>query len=404
MSELDQVLVDAVESGSVPFAVAAVADRHGVVWQGSAGNATESQLAAQDTLFRLFSMTKAIGGCAAMILIDRNLLSLDTPVASVLPEFSEIQVLTKMGPNGPELRPPARPVTLRHMLTHTAGFAYEAWSPKQALWQMITGAAHPVTGTLASLRSPLMFEPGEDFAYGIGFDWLGPIIEKLDGRKVDRFCKEEIFDPLGMNDTAFEPDFARDRLATNRIRCVGGEFANFEISPAAHPEVYGLGQALYSTAPDYLRFLRMVLNRGELDGHRVISTEAVELMMADQMGGLSMPVMKSIAPLMSANVDLCPGTRKTWSAGFMRNETDIPGMRSAGSLTWAGFLNTHYWVDPVKDVAAVFMTQSLPYCDPIVMDSYATFERAVYRAVDSASGLRSLEQADTAAHSLNATI
>lgn len=396
MSELDHLLDRAVESGSVPFVVAAVADGEGSVWQGSAGYAAESQLAGPGTLFRLFSMTKAIGGCAAMILVDRNLLTLDTPVVQILPEFAEIQVLEAMGARGPVLRPPSRPVTVRHLLTHTAGFAYEAWSPKQALWQLITGAAHPVTGTVESLKSPLMFEPGEDFAYGIGYDWLGPIIESLDGRQVEVFCQDEIFNPLGMNDTSFEPDFAKDRLASGRIRCADGELANFEVSPAPHPEVYGLGQALYSTAPDYLRFLRMVLNRGELDERRIISPGAVDLMLTDQMAGLSMPVMKSIAPLMSADVDLCPGIRKTWSAGFMRNETDRPGMRSAGSLTWAGFLNTHYWIDPVKDVAAVFMTQSLPYCDPIVMEAFDEFERAVYRAVNSPSGLRSLTSAEFA--------
>jgi len=387
MSELDQLLADAVERQDIPFAVAMVANREGTLWQGSAGKASASIEAGPQTLFRIFSMTKAIGALAAMIVVDRELLSLDAPVVSVLPEFGEIQVLEKLGLDGPVLRPPRRPVTLRHLLTNTAGFAYEAWNKKQAIWQMVTGAAHPVTGTLASLMSPLMFDPGEDFAYSHSFDWIGPIVERLDGRKIERFCQDEIFDPLGMIDTAFEPDFARERLAGVRLRGADGGFCDFELSPTPHPEVYGMGQALYSTAPDYIRFLRAILNGGELDGHRVISVGTTEFMMTGQMGDMEMPVLKSIAPLLSADFDPCPGAPKTWTAGFVRNQTDMPGMRSAGSLCWAGFLNTHYWVDPASDLAAVLMTQSLPFGDVRFMEAYGAFERAAYRAFGSASAL-----------------
>lgn len=183
-----------------------------------------------------------------------------------------------------------------------------------------------------------------------------------------------------MTDTFFELDGTRDRLADLKLRGEDGRFADFEFAvPVPHPEFYGMGHALYGTAPDYLRFLRMVLGRGELDGRRVISSETAELMMVNQMGELSMPVMKSTSPEISVDVDFFPGTRKTWTAGFMRTEADIPGMRSGGSLSWAGAANTHYWIDPVNDVAAVFMTQSFPFCEPRFMDTYVAYERAVYR-------------------------
>ena len=396
MSELDQLLADSVERGDLPFAVAMVANHERVLWQGSEGNATASTPAGAQTLFRIFSMTKPIGALAAMILVERDLLSLGTPLVSVLPEFGEIQVLETIGPDGPVLRPPRRPVTLLHLLTNTSGFAYDPWHKKQAIWQLVSGAPHPVAGTVISLKHPLMFDPGEDFAYGFGFDWLALIIEKLDGRNVEQFCQEEIFGPLGMADTVFEPDFARERLAAVKVRGADGslwDLGDFAIGPPPHPEVYGLGQALYSTASDYVRFLRMMLGRGGLDGQRLISTDAIEFMMTDQMGGLSMPVMKSIAPLWSDDVDLCPGTRKTWSAGFMRNEADIPGMRSSGSLSWAGFLNTHFWIDPVKDVAAVLMTQLLPFCDARFMETYAAFEQAVYRGLGVCGALEPMPEA-----------
>jgi CubicO group peptidase (beta-lactamase class C family) len=390
MTRLDQLLVDAVEHEDVPFVVAMVADREGVLWQSSAGHANASTAAGPGTVFRLFSMTKAIAGLAVAILIERGMVKLDTPLGSILPDFAELEVLERMGPDGPVFRAPRRPVTMRHLLTHTSGFALEAWNKKQAIWQLVTGAPHPVTGTRASLRHPLMFDPGERWAYGFGQDWLAPIVERIDGRTIVRFCQEEIFDPLGMRETGFEPDFAGERLATVCLRGNDGEFAEFEFSPPRNPEVYGMGQALYGTAPDYIRFLRMVLSRGELDGNRLVGRDTMDLLLLDQTSGMSIPPMRSLAPLLTADVDLFPGVRKTSTAGFMRTETDVPGMRGAGSLMWAGFLNTHYWVDPANDVAAVFMTQSLPFCDPRVMEAYDAFEREVYRTLADRAAMRSI--------------
>jgi methyl acetate hydrolase len=399
MRELDQLIVDAVAHENLPFAVAAVANAQGVLWEGSAGEANGSRAAGPDTVFRLFSQTKAIGGLAAMILVDRRQLSLETPVASVLPEFNAIQVLESMGPDGPVFRAPRRPVTLRHLLTHTSGLAYSEWytcrggeqamNVKQHAYHEAIGSQHILNETFASLMSyPLAFDPGDGFVYGVGYEWLGLVVQGVDGRSIDRFCQEEIFEPLGTRDTMFEPDDARDRVAAIMLRGDDGHFAEFDAPaafgatsvPAAHPEFYGMGQALYGTAPDYVRFLRMVLNRGELDGQRVISPETAELMMVNQMGDMSVPsTMKTNAPPLLDDVEWFPGTRVTHTAAFFRNESDIPDMRSAGSLTWAGFMNTHFWVDPAKDIAAVLMTQSLPFCEPGFMETYADFERAVYQ-------------------------
>jgi CubicO group peptidase (beta-lactamase class C family) len=382
MLRLDRLLADAVARRDVPFAVAIVADRDGIVWQGSAGRATQRRVAAPDTLFRIFSMTKAIGSLAALILADRGLLSLETPVVSVLPEFSDIRVMESLGPIGPVLRPPRHPVTLRHLLTHTAGFAYGTWNREQTAWHEFTGMPHVLAGTLASLNYPLHFEPGQEFSYGIGYDWAARMIERIDGRQIDHFCQEEIFGPLGMVDTAFEPDAARDRLAELKIRGEDGKFTAIELSPAPHPEFYGLGGTLYSTALDYIQFLRLVLNQGSLNGRRVISAPTMDLMMVNQIGSMSVPVMKSVNPQLSADVDLVPGTRMTHTIGLFRNETGIPGGRGAGSLTWAGAANTHFWIDPVNDIAAVLMTQSFPFCEPRFMDTYAAYEQAVYMHLD----------------------
>lgn len=378
-ARLDQLLEDAVSRRDLPFAVAAVANRRETLWQGSVGEAAPDVKAGPDTLFRIMSMTKAVGAAAALILVDRGTLDLETPVASVLPEFADIRVLESIGPEGPVLRQPRTTCTVRHLLTHRSGFAYETYDAKQAAYQRLPGSPDILEGTVQSLNYPLMFDPGEGFVYGIGLDWIGRLVERADGRRIDQFCLEEIFRPLGLSSTLFEREGEQKRLAGVQVRAEDGGFAEVEYNPPSRPEVYGMGSALYSTAPDYLRFLQMVLNDGELDGNRVLSPAAVELMKTNQSGDSTVPVFRSVLPGLSADVDLFPpGTTMTWTAAFLRNESDVPGRRPAGSLTWAGFLNTHYWIDPANGIAAVLMTQTLPFCDPGYMNAYDEYERAVY--------------------------
>lgn len=383
---LDDLLADSVSSKDVPFVVAMVANSAGVLWQGCAGPAGESVPAGQDAVFRIFSQTKAIGAAAAMILVDRGQLSLDTPVASVVPEFEQVQVLDSIGPDGPVLRAPRTRCTLRHLLTHTSGLAYEGLDHRMTALRDATPPPAAM-GTMDNLLGyHMMFEPGTEFAYGVGLDWVGLMIQRVDGRSVDRFCREEILEPLGMVDTVFEPDEHHDRVPRLRQRAADGGFVVVDVAPPPYPEHYSLGICLYGTARDYVRFLRMVLNRGQLDGRRILSEEAIDLMLLNQMpAGVTVSPMLSSDQPWSADVDFFPGTRKTWTAGFLRTEETIPGMRSAGSLTWGGIFNTHYWLDPAHDIAAVWMTQCLPYVEPRVVARYQEFERAVYRRFISSS-------------------
>jgi methyl acetate hydrolase len=384
MSELDRIIAEAVDQQHMPFAVAMVANREGVLWQGSAGRATATLDAGPDTLFRVFSMTKAVGSAAALMLVERGLLSLETPVASVVPEWDELRVLESVGPDGPVLRPPRRTCTLRHLLTHSSGLAYETFHAKQQAYQQLPGSPDILDGTATGFNYPLMFDPGEGFSYGISIDWVGRMVHRIDGRPIDRFCQEEIFDPLGMTDTAFEVDGNRDRLAGIKLRGEDGQLVAIDYEIPSRPEEYGAGHAMYSTAPDYIRFLRMVLNRGELDGRRVLGSQAIELMTTSQLVDLPVPVLKSVLPVVSADVDYFHGAPASWTAAFLRNEGDLTGRRAAGSLTWSGVLNTQYWIDPANDITAVLMTQMMPFCDPAFMRTYEAYEQAVYKTfVDS---------------------
>ncbi len=379
--DLDGVLTQAVASGDVPFAVGMVGSSAGTLWSGAAGDRCPGAPATLDTVFRVFSMTKAVGSFCAMLLIDRGRLTLETPVVEVLPEFAGIMVLDGFDGDAPRLRAPRTTATLRHLATHTSGFAYEFWNADIARWKAAVDHPTVVSGQLRSLHYPLAFDPGTAWDYGLGIDWLGRMVEAADGRPIDAFCRDEIFGPLAMADTAFElePHLA-PRSADLSARTENGGFAPFALAPPARPEFYGMGHALYSTAPDYLRFLRMILNGGALDGVRLIGADTLAALLGNQIGALRIGRLPTVAPALSADIDLFPGTPKTHSLAFMRVEADVPGMRAAGSQGWAGVCNTHYWIDPARDRAGILMTQSLPFVEPRFLATYGAFERAVYAA------------------------
>ena len=379
MTTKDTVLSRAVDRQDVPFVVGMVTNAKGRTYSGAFGDASAGLKASDDTVFRIFSMTKAIGSTAAMILVDRGKLNPETPVDEILPEFAKIQVLQGFDGDKPILRAPKTKATVRHLATHTSGLEYEFWNADVANYLAKTGHPSILSGLKSAMFYPMMTDPGTRWGYGPSIDWLGLVVEKVDGRRIDKFCREEIFGPLGMKDTAFEvSDAMAKRLAAVKIRGEDGKFGPFDIAPPPQPEVYGMGHALYGTAPDYIQFLRMFLNRGSLNGNRVLSEKAVDWMFGDRMNGLTFEKMITVTPAITADFDAFAGTRRTHSFGFFRNEADIPGRRSAGSQSWAGVLNTHFWLDPRKGIGAVIMTQSLPFVEPRYMQLYGDFETAVY--------------------------
>ncbi len=381
MSALDDVLKAGVAAGAAPGLVAMTGNAGGVTWSGAAGESAPGKAIKADAVFRIFSMTKAIGSTAAMILIDRGKLKPEATVESVLPEFAKIQLLDGFDGDKPRMRAPKSKATIRQLATHTSGLVYEFWNTDVPRWMQATDHPSILSGLKKSLFYPLMFDPGTRWDYGIGIDWLCQAVEKVDGRKIDKFCQEEIFGPLGMTSTAFEPEGLAARLASVSARGEDGKFAPFELAPPPHPEFYGMGHCLYSSAGDYMRFLRMFLNKGQLDGKRILSEKGVATMLQNHIGDLRVGKMITAIPPVTADVDLFPGIPKTHSLGFLRVEKDVPGMRSAGSQGWAGVLNTHFWFDPAKNVAATIMTQTLPFVEAPFMDVYAKFERAVYASL-----------------------
>jgi methyl acetate hydrolase len=340
-----------------------------------------------DTVFRIASMTKAITCVAAMQLVEQGKLSLDGPLPAIDPGLSAPQVLTGFDAAGkPQLRPAKRAITLKQLMTHTAGFCYTQWNADLLRYVTESGMPLMATGRLAAMRQPLMFDPGERWEYGINIDWIGRLVEEASGQKLDTYFAEHITGPLGMTDTGFTvtPE-QRSRQVSVHQRSPDGVLTPQPFEPlSVAREFLAGGGGLYSTAGDYLTFLQMLLKAGTLNGQRIIKPDTVAQMAENQIGNLPAGVLKTANPPLTNDVDFFPGQRVRWGLSYMLTLDPGPNGRSPDSLTWAGIYNTYYWLDPVKRVAGVIMTQILPFADPATLEVYGSFERGVYAMIGGA--------------------
>lgn len=380
-SDIDRVLQSAIDRGDVPGVVAMAATREGPCYAGAFGRRALPDGAAMtpDSVFWIASMTKAITSTAAMQLVEQGKLALDRPIAEVLPELAAPQVLEGFGAAGePRLRPANGPITLRHLLTHTAGFVYAIWYPDMGRYMEMQGIPDIFTCKNAALLVPLAFDPGAQWQYGINIDWVGKAVERASGQTLGAYCAEHLFGPIGMPDTAFQLTPERQRRVVGvHQRGPDGVLApmEFGLPPDAEFEMGGGG--LYGTAADYLAFERVFLNEGRANGRQVLRPDTVRLMCQNAMGAINVQALPP-APPYSNQAEFYPGMVKKWGLAFMISTEAVAGARSAGSLTWAGLANTYFWIDPAKGVAGVILMQLLPFADAKALALYDGFEKAVY--------------------------
>lgn len=378
----DPLLQDAVARGAVPGVVAMACDREGTIYEGAFGERVlgGGQPMTADTVCWIASMTKAVTSVAAVQCVERGLIDLDAPAARVVPDIAAAQVLTGFDAEGrPTHRPPRRPVTLRHLLTHSAGFSYEIWNADVARWQQAMGVPSVTSCDPRALQLPLLFDPGERWEYGINIDWAGLMVEAVSGQKLGTYLRENLFEPLGMRSTGFRitPDM-RSRLAGTHLRGPDGKLAPFPFELPQEPGFEMGGGGLYSTAGDYLRFVRMVLNHGQLAGERVLKPETVaQGLMLNQMGDARVTRLQTRHPLTN-DAEFFPGVRKSWSLAFQINLDHAPTGRPAGGLMWAGLANSFYWIDPTHGLGGVFLSQIFPFADTGSVPTFHAFETAVY--------------------------
>ncbi len=379
---IDKVLQAGVDRGAVAGVTAIVVDRDSTRYAGGFGKREVGGPADMtfDTVGAIFSMTKAVTSAAAMQMVERGKLDLDAPASEVCDAIGRVGVLTGFdADNQPITRPPASPVTLRQLLTHTSGYVYDIWNPKMAKWANVTGAPSVFSLKKAALEIPLLFDPGTAWEYGVGIDWAGLMVEEVSGQTLGAYLAEHLTGPLGMVDTAFSPtDTMAARAASLHARLPDGGLAPMTLPPPEGPEFEMGGGGLQSTVSDYGRFLRMILNDGALDGTRVLKPETVQLMSSNNMGDLRVSMLESIAPSLSLDAEFFPGVPKSWGLSFQINEEPAPTGRPAGTLMWAGLANSFFWIDRTNGIAGAFLSQVLPFADPGALNLYLEMETAVY--------------------------
>ena len=380
---LDRLLNDACADNRIPGVVATVADDKGIVYEGAAGlrSCDKPEKMTVDTVAWYASMTKAVTGAAAMQLVERGKLSLDAPAGKVVPFLGKVQVMEGFDASGkPRLRAPKGTVTLRNLLTHSAGFSYEIWNPEAGRELESRGAGNVLSGTQATLDRPLLADPDTKWDYAPGIDWAGRMVEEVSGQRLGDYMRANLFEPLGMNSVTFRlgPKH-RERLAGLHARTPEGTIVPYPMEVGQDSPLDMGGHALYGTLPDYLRFTRMILGGGTLEGSRVLEAKTVAAMSQNQMGDLFVTPMPAAPPFSNA-VDWWPGVPCKWGLSFLINTLPTPQGRSAGSLSWAGLANSYYWIDPVKKVTGAVSTQILPFYDGPVVQLFNDLETAVYQS------------------------
>ncbi|KWV57559.1 1,4-butanediol diacrylate esterase [Bradyrhizobium macuxiense] len=389
-AQIDQLLRQKSDAKEIPGVVAVAATGKDVIYQGAFGkrDLSKDDAMTADSVFWIASMTKAVTSAGAMQLVEQGKLSLDEPIGKLLPDLAAPQVLDGFDANGePKLRPAKAPITLRKLMTHTAGFCYDLWNADMGKYMEKTGTPGIISCLNAALKTPLASDPGTRWEYGINIDFVGKAVEAASGKKLDAYLHDNMFAPLGMSDTAFKiTDNMRKRLVGMHARGEDGALAAMPFELEQNPEFHMGGGGLYSTAADYIKFCQMILNKGEGNGNQLLKPETVAAMAQNQMGDLTVGKMTTAAPPYTNDVDLYPDMIKKWGLSFLINAAKTPEGRSPGSLAWAGLANTYYWIDPARDVCGVILTQLLPFADKHSLEAFAGFERGIYDGLDAGSG------------------
>jgi len=363
-----------IDRGDVPGVVVVLVGKDGVLYHEAFGRSRTASNTpmARDTIFNMASMTKPVTSVAIMMLVDEGKLKLDDDVARYLPKYKNPLVISKFNEADAtyETRPAKRPITIRHLLTHTSGIGYAVGSP------MITKIVAKTKKT--ELDLPLQFDPGESWAYGPSTRVLGDVVEAISGQKLDAFLESRILGPLGMRDTSFlVPTTKYSRVVAINTRGADGKLVEQPV-PATLPATVQGDAGLYGTAGDYGMFLRMLLNRGTLNGKRILSEQSVKTMLSPNTGSVVVKEQQSVNLALSRNFPSGAGKDK-WGLGFQLATEQLPNRRSPGSGTWAGVFNTHFFVDPSKELGVIVMMQTLPFYDETSMKVYGGVEEAVYK-------------------------
>ncbi|MFK7977875.1 MAG: serine hydrolase domain-containing protein [Halioglobus sp.] len=374
-----------VESGKLAGAMTMIARNGKIVHLNAAGTmaSNSEQPITEDTLFRIYSMTKPITAVALMTLYEQGEFLLSDPVSKFLPEFETMQVWT---PDG--LVAAKTPITVHHVLTHTAGLSY-GFDPDDPVDQLYRAQSRQPAKNLAEwskrvAKLPLKYEPGEKWHYSVASDLLGAIAEAIAQKPFDQFLRDTIFTPLQMQDTFFNvPASEQSRFATNhRLNEQTGQLEPLPTGAPGNPAHTNVtlflgGQGLVSTIGDYMKFAEMMRNGGKYNGVRILSPKTVNFMTQNHLAK-SMPVGSAgESPTISPRAGL-PGTGFGLGFGVVTDSAASGVMASKGAYYWGGAAGTIFWIDPVEEIVGIGMLQLMrspwPYRQQMMIQTYQALE------------------------------
>ncbi|MCG9129354.1 beta-lactamase family protein [Candidatus Poribacteria bacterium] len=350
LARIKPVMQQWVDNGKIPGALTMIAREGKLVHFEKVGNqdiASEKPIEF-DTIFRIYSMTKPITSVAVMMLYEEGLFQLNSPVSEFIPEFKDMKAYAN---HGDAIVDTEREMTVKHLLTHTAGLIYGGeWehpiNKRYYEADFYGGDLKHMVKELGDI--PLLHQPGEAWNYGMSTDVLGYLVEVVSGMPFAEFLKTRIFDPLGMDDTDFSvPENKADRYATLYEPTEDGSIKVLEDAPVSSGPLsfhHSGGAGLLSTAGDYLRFCQMMLNDGELDGERLLGRKTVELISINHIPDDWQPLER---------------TGSGFGLGFavVTDVADTHTLGSVGTYSWGGLASTVFWIDPMEELIAIFMTQ-----------------------------------------------
>jgi CubicO group peptidase (beta-lactamase class C family) len=370
---IDTFLRSEVDTGHVPGVVAIVVSRDAVIYSGAFGKqcAADNVAMRENTIFQIASMTKPITSVAVMRLVEDGKVCLDDPVSKYIPSLAQPRVIASVNAaTGEYTTRPTSEITIRQLLCHTSGVGYEFCNHTLHFLQEKTGKD--------SRDLPLLHDPGQRWTYGMGTQVLGEVVEAVSHQTLDQYLQDTILGPLEMVDTTFAlPQGKLQRLVTIH-HYPDGKLTEIPNPPSDAKVVRG-DYGLRSTARDYTRFLQMLLGGGQLGKVRILNAESVTMMTTNQIGNLVIELQPAELPAVAQAFPLGAG-RDKFGLGFqvaVVNEPQ-PHLRSAGSFSWGGIYNTHFWADPQQGIAAVLLMQVLPYYDRRCVDVLTGFEQRVY--------------------------
>lgn len=385
---INNLLQDIVSSTpGVPGVSAVVTNKTENIYVGAAGKRTLGGDVdmTPDSVCAIFSTTKAITGTVCLQLMEKGELDLDAPAKEYAPKIGDLKVIDGFDNKGkPILREPKTNVTTRQLLLHQGGFGYDFFNETYHRLAQEHNQPSVITATHASLNTPMLFDPGTAWEYGTSVDWAGQVCEKITGKRLGQLMREGVFDPLGMDNSAFTmTESMKDRYTTMHQRDEKGVLtALTDFMLDQDPEVHMGGHGLHSTALDYAKFIRMWLNDGaSSSGQQVLKPETVRVAEKNGLGDMKIKALPGVIPSLSNDAEFFPGMPKSWGLTFMINDEDAPTGRPAGSLAWAGLANLYFWIDRKNGIGGYWATQILPFADATSVNGYLEMERIVYQSM-----------------------